>query len=123
MFRDPRLRPDDPNAVILPLAWTQVHKIDPFTDEIVEKARATCNGEKRHGKAVTIAETHAACVEQPAQRSCWALAVAALNLTAVGCDAANAFAEAPAPTQPFCMHIDDQFQDWWESCLCHKPIP
>ena len=122
VFGDPCPRPDDPNAVILPFVWTYVHKIDPLTNEIVEKARATCNGGKRHGKAVTIAETHAACVEQPAQRLCWAL-VAALNLTAIGCDVGNAFAEAPAPTQPFFMHIDDQFREWWESCLGREPVP
>jgi hypothetical protein len=73
-------------------------------------------------KAVTIAETYAACVEQPAQLLCWALVVA-LNLTAIGCDVGDAFAEAPAPTQPFYMHIDEQFRDWWENCLGHDPIP
>jgi hypothetical protein len=122
MFGDPCERPNDPNAVILPFVWTYVHKIDPITGEIVEKARATCNGGKRHGKAVTIAETYAACVEQPAQRLYWAL-VAALNLTAIGCDVGNAFAEAPPPTQPFYMFIDDQFRDWWENCLGRDPIP
>jgi hypothetical protein len=122
MFGDPCERPNDPNAVILPFVWTYVHKIDPLTNEVVEKARGTCNGGKRHGKAVTIAETYAACVEQPAQRLYWAL-VAALNLTAIGCDVGNAFAEAPAPTQPFFMYIDDQFRDWWENCLGRDPIP
>jgi hypothetical protein len=73
MFGEPCERPDDPNAVILPFVWTYVHKIDPLTGAIVEKARGTCNGGKRHGKAVTIAETYAACVEQPAQRLYWAL--------------------------------------------------
>jgi hypothetical protein len=109
-------------AVTLPFVWTYVHKIDPITMEIIEKARATCDGGKRHGKAVTIAETYAACIEQPAQRLCWAL-VAALNLTAIGCDVGNAFAKAPAPTQPFYMHIDGQFLDWWENCLGRPPIP
>jgi hypothetical protein len=122
MFGDPCERPNDSNAVILPFVWTYVHKIDPLTGEIVEKARGTCNGGKRHGKAVTIAETYAACVEQPAQRLFWAL-VAALNLTAIGCDVGNAFAEAPPPTQPFYMFIDDQFRDWWENCLGRDPIP
>jgi hypothetical protein len=50
MFGDPCLQPDDPNAVMLPFIWTYVHKIEPLTNEIVEKARATCNGGKRHGK-------------------------------------------------------------------------
>jgi hypothetical protein len=38
MFGDPCLRPTDFNAVILPFAWTHVHKIDPMTMEIVEKS-------------------------------------------------------------------------------------
>jgi hypothetical protein len=122
MCGDPCLPPDDPNAVILPFVWTCVHKIDPLTNDIVEKARATCKGGKRHGKAVAIAATYAACVEQPAQRLHWAL-VAALNLTSIGCDVGNAFAEAPAPAQPFHMHIDEQFCDMWENCLGHDPIP
>jgi hypothetical protein len=108
---------------MLPFAWTSVHKIDPLTGEIVEKTRGTCNFGKRHAKAVTVAKTYAACMEQPAQRLCWAL-VAALNLTAVGCTVGNAFAEAPAPTQqPFFMCINKQFQDWWENCLGCDPIP
>jgi hypothetical protein len=122
MFGDPCERPDDPTAVILPFVWTYVHKLAPITNVIVEKACATCNGGKRHGKAVTIAETYAACVEQPAQRLYWAL-VASLNLTAIGCDVGNTFAEAPAPIQPFYMYIDDQFRDWWTNRLGREPIP
>jgi hypothetical protein len=122
MFGEPCERPNDPNAVILPFVWTYLHKLAHKGDAIVEKARATCNGGKRHGKAVTIAETYAACVEQPAQRLYWAL-VASLNLTAIGCDVGNAFAEAPAPSQPFYMYIDEQFRDWWENCLGREPIP
>lgn len=34
------------NAVILPYVWTYVHKLAHKGDEIVEKARATCKGEK-----------------------------------------------------------------------------
>jgi hypothetical protein len=121
-FGEPCFRPNDPMAVTLPFAWTCVHEVDPITMEIIEKARAACNGGKRHGKAVTIAETHAACVEQPAKGLHWAL-VAALNLTAIGCDVGNAFAEAPSPTQPFYMHVDEQFCDWWENCLGRPLIP
>jgi hypothetical protein len=57
------------------------------------------------------------------QRNACAGLVAALNLTSVGCDVGNAFAEAPAPTQAFCMHVDDQFRDWWENCLGREPMP
>jgi hypothetical protein len=83
MFGDPCTRPDDPNAVILTFVWTYTHKIDPITGDIVEKSRGTCNGGKRHDKAVTIAETYAACVEQRAQRLFWALVVALNLLTAI----------------------------------------
>jgi hypothetical protein len=69
----------------------------------------------------TIADTYAACVEQSAQRLCWAL-VASLNLAAIGCDVGNAFAEAPAPSQPFYMCTDEQFRNWWENCLGRVPI-
>lgn len=71
---------------------------------------------------VAIAETYATCVEQPAQRLYWAL-VTSLNLTAIGCDVGNAFAEALAPTQPFYMYIDNPFRDLWENCLGRAPIP
>jgi hypothetical protein len=68
-------------------------------------------------------QTYAACVEQAAQRLYWAL-VTSLNLTAIGCDVGNnAFAEAPAPMQPFYMNIDDPFRNWWENCLGRAPIP
>jgi hypothetical protein len=120
MCGDPCARPNDPNAVILPFVWTYVHKIAPITEEIVEKACVTCNGSKQHGKAVTIAETYAACVEQPAQRLYWAL-VASLSLADVGCDVGNAFAEAPTPTQPFYMYMDNKFREWWENCLACAP--
>ena len=50
--------------------------------------------------------------------------MASLNLTAIGCDVGNAFAEAPAPSsQLFYMYIDEQFRDWWENCLGQEPIP
>jgi Reverse transcriptase (RNA-dependent DNA polymerase) len=41
----------------------------------------------------------------------------------MGADAGNAFAEAPAPTTPFFMRIDDQFSDWWEEHCGRPPIP
>jgi hypothetical protein len=65
---------------------------------------------------VTLAETHAACVEHPAQRLFWAI-TASESLITLGCDVVNAFAEAPAPTVPFCMEVDDQFRDWWVNCM------
>jgi hypothetical protein len=96
MSGQPCRRPPDRDTVVLPWVWTHSHKIDPNSLEEVEKARGTCNGGQRHGKAVTLAETHAACVEHPAQRLFCAIA-ASEGLIALGCDVANAFADAPHP--------------------------
>jgi hypothetical protein len=122
MFGEPIPRPLDRDTVILPWVWTYLHKIDPNSLEEVEKARGTCNGGKRYGRAVTLAETYAACVEHPAQRLFWAI-TAAESLITLGCDVANAFAEAPPPTVPFYMEADDQFRDWWVNCMKRPPLP
>ena len=65
MFGDPI--PCPPGAIVLPFVWTYMNKEYPIT-AILKKARATCNGGMKFGKAVTIAETYATCVEQPACR-------------------------------------------------------
>ncbi len=122
MFGKPIPRPLDRDTVILPWVWTYLHKIDPNSLEEVEKARGTCNGGKRYGKAGTLAETDAACVEHPAQRLFWAI-TASESLITLGCDVANAFAEAPPPKEPFYMKVDDQFRDWWVNCMKRPPIP
>ena len=119
MFGDPIPRPI--GAVVLPFVWTYLTKLDPLTGATIYKARGTCNGGKRFGKAVTLAETYATCVEQPACRLFWAL-TAALGLIVLGADAGNAFAEAPPPVEPFYMQVDDQFREWWTECL-HSPPP
>lgn len=67
-------------------------------------------------------ETYATCVAHPACRLYWAI-VAAAGLIALGADAANAFAEAPPPVEPFYMKIDSQFAEWWTQCLGNPPIP
>ena len=59
-----------------------------------EKLRDTCNSGPRNGKVITIAETYAACVEQPIHRLMWAI-MAAINYIGLGADVSNAFAEAP----------------------------
>jgi hypothetical protein len=120
MFGDPIPRP--PEAVVLPFVWTYMLKEDPLTQEIKKKARATCNGGKKYGKAVTVAETYATCVEQPACRLYWST-TASECLLAMGADAGNAFAEAPPTTEPFYMRIDDQFREWWTEHLGRPPIP
>jgi hypothetical protein len=96
MFGKPIPRPFF-EAIILPFVWTYIMKEDPITGLLRRKSRATCNGGKKYGKAVTVAETYATCVEQPACRVYWAM-TAQLCLIAMGADAGNAFAEAPPAT-------------------------
>ena len=120
MFGDPIPRPID--AIVLPFVWTYMEKEDPLTGILKPKSRATCNGGKRYGKAVTVAETYATCVEQPACRTYWGI-TASESLVAMGADAGNAFAEAPPATQVFYMRIDEQYNEWWTEHLGNPPIP
>ena len=114
MFGDPVPKPH--NAITLPFVWTYILK------DGKPKARATCNGGPRYGKAVTLAQTYANCVEQPACRLFWSLA-ARYNYIVLGADAGNAFAEAPPPDQAFYMIIDEQYSTWWTEHLQRPPIP
>ena len=120
MFGDPIPWPD--GATVLPFVWTYVLKQCPVTGQLIYKARATCNGGPRYGRAVTMAETYATCVEQPACRMYWSL-TAIYNLLAMGADAGNAFAEAPPHQQKFFMRVDEQFRHWWTACKGRPPIP
>ena len=120
MFGAPIPRPID--AVVLPFVWTYMMKKNPITSEQKKKARATCNGGKKYGKAVTVAETYATCVEQPACRLYWSI-TASECLFAMGADAGNAFAEAPPATEVFYIRIDDQFREWWTEHMKRPPIP
>ena len=81
---------------------------NPLTGIDKPKSRGTCNGGPRYGEAVTLAETYVACVEQPIHRLTWAIS-AAMNFYCKGYDVGNAFAEAPAPVDPFYMIPDAQF--------------
>ena len=120
MFGDPVRRPS--GAIVLPFIWAYSIKTDPITGELIYEARGTCNGGERYGKAVTMAETYATFVAQPACRLYWAI-TASEGLISIGADAGNAFAEAPPPVEPFYMAIDDQFNEWWVECLGNAPIP
>jgi hypothetical protein len=122
MFGTPRPRPHEEGVVVLPWVWSYLYKIDPISIKDVAKSHGTCNGGPRHGKVITMAETYAVCVEQPAHRLMWAL-IAALNFVSLGIDVGNAFAEAPLPKDPNYMQVHAQFQEWWTQCLGHPPIP
>ena len=105
------------NITILPFVWTYLYK-----DGNKQKARGTCNGGRRYGKAVTLAHTYASCIEQPAARLFYSLA-ALENMIILGADASNAFAEAPAPVAPLYMKIDEQYRNWWTKHKGREPIP
>ena len=95
MFGKPCPRPPYKSlAIILPWVWTYLFKINPMTLDDDEKSRGTCNGGPHNGKVITIAETYAACVEQPIHRLMWAI-MASINYIGLGADVSNAFAEAP----------------------------
>jgi Reverse transcriptase (RNA-dependent DNA polymerase) len=114
--------PKGSNTAVLTWVWTYLYKLDPITLEDLAKSRGTCNGGSGHGKVVTIAETYAACVEQPIHRLAWAI-TAGINYISLGCYISNAFAEAPPPSIPFFMEVDDRFLNWWADCLGNDPIP
>jgi len=99
MFGEPM--PPPPGATILRFVWTYVRKLNG-----VKKARCTCDGSKRAGRAVTLAATFAASVDQTGARIFWAQA-AIQNMIVYGADCGNAFAEAPAPVQTFYMLVDE----------------
>ena len=83
MFGEPCPLPKD--GIVLPWVWNYLFKIDPVTFEPTPKARGTCDGSTRQGKIVTLAETYAACVEQPIHRLTWAI-LASMNYVGVGFD-------------------------------------
>ena len=51
--------------IVLPWVWTYLQKENPLTGIDAPKVRSTCSRGPRYGEAVTLAETYAACVEQP----------------------------------------------------------
>ena len=105
MFEDPAPLPKGAN--LLPLIWTYVLKPDG-----TKKARCVCDGNIHRKGTVVLGHTYANSLEQPAARLFWAIA-AKQNLTVIGADVSNAFAEAPPPAAPTYVTIDDAFKDWW----------
>jgi hypothetical protein len=120
MFGAPIEKPE--GAIVLPWIWSYLYKVDPISLQDVAKSRGTCNGGQKHGKIITLAETYAACVEQPAHRVLWAVNTA-LNHIAIGIDVGNAYAEADGPEDKFYMIVDKQFHEWWTDCLGNPSIP
>ena len=107
-----------PGANVLNLIWTYLIK-----DDGRKKARCVCNGSKNMRGTVTLAETYAASLEQTGSRIFWA-ATALNNFVSIGADAANAFAEAPAPVAPLYVRIDEPYRAWYQAKYPHRsPIP
>jgi hypothetical protein len=81
-----------------------------------------CNGSTRQKGTVTIGHTYTNALDAASECLFWAI-VAYENLIAIGVDVSNAFAEAPAPTAPLYLYIDDAFRDWWTNHLGNETIP
>jgi deoxyuridine 5'-triphosphate nucleotidohydrolase len=103
-FGEPQAKP--PGANLLSLIWCYLIK-----DDGRKKARCVCNGAKNMRGSVTLAETYASLLDQNGSRVFWA-ATAINNFITVGADAANAFAEAPAPVAPLYVYADEQYRAW-----------
>jgi hypothetical protein len=86
-----------------------------------KKARCVCDGSTQSGKVLVLAETYTNCVDQTSARLFYAVA-SAENVLIFGADVSNAFAEAPPPKQPFFIHPDKAFCEWWTKHLKRNPI-
>ena len=108
MFGPPGSIPSDENEYsILPMIWVYLIKTDGR-----KKARCVANGAPHLKGTITLAATYAACLDQSANRLFWSF-VAIKCKQVFGADAQNAFAEAPPPTTPLYLKIDDAFRNWW----------
>jgi hypothetical protein len=114
MFGQPEYMKDRNN--VFHLVWT--YKIK---DNGRKKARCTCDGSSRGGKARILYYTHANCVDHTASQMFFAI-TAAESLKCYGGDVSNAFAEAPALKQGFWIQPDGAFNEWWVA-KGNAPIP
>ena len=117
MFSAPTTLPPNETFNVLPMIWNYLIK-----NTGRKKARCVANGSPRMKGSITLANTYAACVEQPAARIFWSIS-ALKNLRVYGADCFNAFAEAAPPTEPLYMKIDSQFRSWWTEHRHRSPIP
>ena len=108
MFSDPTTLPNDMTGVnVLPMIWTYLVKSCGR-----KKARCVANGAPHLKGSITLANTYAACLEQNGARIFWAVS-AITNKKVYGSDASNAFAEAPPPTAPLYLKVDQAYIDWY----------
>jgi hypothetical protein len=106
MFGTPK--PFSNEDTVFLLVWTYNIKVVDGR----KKARCTCDGSPRTGRACVLDETYANCVDQTSSRLFYAIA-AAENLLIIGADVSNVFAEAPPPKQSFFICPDHAFMEWW----------
>jgi hypothetical protein len=106
------------SAAIIHLVWTYNSKpVDGC-----KKAWCVCDGSTCSGQVLVLAKTYANCIDQTSARLFYAV-TAAKNMLIFGVDVSNAFAEAPAPKQPFFIWPDKAFHKWWINHLKNDPIP
>lgn len=115
MFSDPIPLPQNANA--LHMLWTYLQKICG-----TRKSGMVCNVSRRQKGTVTLGHTYANSLDAASERLFWAI-VAKESLIAIGADVSNAFAEAPPPTAPLYLYIDDAYREWWTEHLGKPPIP
>ena len=106
MFSVPVPLPKEGKFNVLPMIWDYL--IKPKT--LKRKARCVANGYPRQKGSIILANTFAACLEQPAARLFYGTC-ALRNYIIYGLDCSNAFAEAPPPVAPLYLKIDQQFRD------------
>ena len=85
-----------------------------------KKARCVCNGSPKVRKNCKLGETYAGALDQTASKIFWAT-TAMYNYITIGADASNAFAEAPAPTEPCYVRVDQPFLEWYAERFPDSP--
>ena len=113
MFGDPCPPPLDASI----FHWVWIYKIKE-EEQNRKKARAVCDGSTRGGQAQVHGPTYAPTPDMTDMRLFFALA-ALENKLVFGADVSNAFAEATAPEQVYCMRVDTQYREWWASKFIH----
>jgi hypothetical protein len=93
------------NSIVLNQVWRYYFKGN------VRKVRECCDGSPRAAPFLhAIAQTYASCIEHPSSRMYYGLC-AIWNLIILTTDVVNAFANAPAPSIPTFLRIDDAFHE------------
>jgi hypothetical protein len=115
MFDDPVTATDE--SAIFHLVWNYVVKeLDGC-----KKAQCVYDGSSCSGQVRVLDHTYANCVDRTGLLIFYAISTAE-NMLVYSADVFNAFAEAPAPKQGFCIYPDWTFKDWWVNKKGKPPI-